>query len=122
MEADKIRSFRDLKVWQKGHILVIEIYKITKNFPIDERFGLTDQIRRASVSITSNLAEGFGRMGQNDKAHFYNMALGSLFEVQNQLLIAKDVQYIQSVVCDKLFEDTIEMSKMCSSLIRSIRK
>lgn len=121
MEKEKIRNFRDLIVWQKAHHLVLEIYKITKKFPSEEKFGLTDQIRRASVSITSNIAEGFGRETLNDKSHFYTMALGSLFEVQNQLLISKDIKYMGSEECEILFNDTIEISKMCSSLIKSLK-
>lgn len=121
MEENKIKNFRDLKVWQKGHNLAVSIYRITKNFPKEERFGLIDQIRRAAVSITSNIAEGFGRGTLNDKIHFYTMALGSLFKVQNQLLISRDVRFLDSAECDSLFNDTIEINKMCSILIKSLR-
>jgi len=121
MEGNKIKNFRDLKVWQKGHNLVLQIYRITKDFPKEEKFGLSDQMRRAGVSITSNIAEGFGRETLNDKSHFYTMALGSLFEIQNQLFIARDVGYLDPKECELLFNDTIEISKMCSSLIRVLR-
>lgn len=90
----KIRSFTDLHAWQKAHELVLEVYKITKYFPREEQFGLTNQIRRASISVSSNLAEGFSRRSYKEKIQFYSMALGSTTEVQNQLLIAKDVDYI----------------------------
>jgi|SRR3989338_4925815 len=121
MEGNKIKNFRDLRVWQKGHNLVLQIYRITKDFPKEEKFGLSDQMRRAGVSITSNIAEGFGRETLNDKSHFYTMALGSLFEIQNQLFIARDVGYLDPKECELLFNDTIEISKMCSSLIRVLR-
>ena len=87
----KIQTFKDLRVWQLGHSLVLDIYLSTKQFPKDEQFGLTNQIRRAIVSFTSNLAEGFSRSSYKEKAQFYSIALGSLTEVQNQILIAKDV-------------------------------
>lgn len=78
METRKIQSFHDLRVWQESHSLVVCVYKTTKSFPKEELFGLTNQIRRASVSITSNLAEGFGRETIKDRVHFYIMSLGSL--------------------------------------------
>src|SRR3989344_5012387 len=109
MEEIKIKNFTDLLVWQSGHKLVLQIYKITKNFPQEERFGLTDQIRRAAVSITSNIAEGFGRIKYNDKAHFYTMALGSIYEVQNQLMIAKDIGYAAKNECDLLLTESISV-------------
>ncbi|MBY0384087.1 four helix bundle protein, partial [bacterium] len=91
---DKINTFKDLIVWQEGHKLVIVLYETTKTFPRDELFALTNQIRKAGISITSNIAEGFGRETYRDKHHFYQMALGSILEIQNQLLIAKYVGYI----------------------------
>ncbi|MFA5991157.1 MAG: four helix bundle protein [Candidatus Doudnabacteria bacterium] len=117
--ANKIRTFTQLIVWQKGHGLVLEIYKITKNFPKEELFGLTSQLRRAIVSITSNIAEGFSRASYKDKAHFYNMALGSLTEVQNQLLIGRDLGYIKSEEFKQLADQTIEVQKMLTVLIKN---
>ncbi|MBI4599730.1 four helix bundle protein [Candidatus Uhrbacteria bacterium] len=76
-----MRSFTDLKAWQEGHTLVLKIYKITQSFPKEEQFGLTNQLRRAAVSLTSNIAEGFGRGSYKEKAQFYSIALGSLTEV-----------------------------------------
>lgn len=92
MTDAKVKNFTDLKVWQQGHKLVVDIYDVTKLFPRDELFCLTTQIRRAIISFTSNIAEGFSRSTAKDKAHFYSIALGSLTEVQNQLLIAKDLK------------------------------
>lgn len=90
----KIKSFKDLNAWKEGHELVVEIYRITKYFPKEEQFGLTNQIRRAAVSITSNLAEGFGRQTAKEKHQFYSIARGSLSEVENQLQIAFDVGFL----------------------------
>ncbi len=90
----KIQSFTDLVAWQKGHELVLAVYRITKNFPKEEKYGLIDQMRRAAISITSNIAEGFGRQSYKEKIHFYYLAQGSLTEIKNQILIAKDVNYL----------------------------
>lgn len=89
-----LQSFTDLKAWQQGHQLVIRIYELTKTFPRDEIHGLINQIRRAAVSITSNIAEGFGRHSYKDKVNFFYQAHGSLTEVKNQLLIARDIHYL----------------------------
>lgn len=115
----KIRSFTDLHAWQQGHKLVLSIYKITKSFPQDERFGLTDQMRRCSVSITSNIAEGFSRRTQKEKAQFFYMTLGSITELQNQLLIARDLSYITSKDFQELAQQTITVSKLINGLIKS---
>ena len=117
----KIESFKDLIAWQKGHELVLEIYKITKAFPKEEQFGLTNQLRRAAVSLTSNIAEGFSRRSYKEKSQFYSMALGSLTEVQNQLLIAEDIGYISKQNSSKLGEETVIISKITNGLIKSSR-
>ncbi len=121
MQESKIKHFSDLLVWQKGYQLAIDIYHITKTFPTDEKFALTDQIRRASISFTSNIAEGFGRNKTNDKAHFYTMALGSLYEIESQLLIAKGLGYINIKECDTLINQCTEIAKMSTVLIKKIR-
>ena len=116
---DKIHSFTDLVAWQKGHKLVLQIYKTSKDFPKDEVFGLISQIRRAAVSITSNIAEGFSRKSPKEKAQFYYMALGSLTETQNQLLISKDLAYINQHEFQSLADNTVELSKLIRGLIKS---
>lgn len=116
--GSSIKSFTDLTTWQQGHRLVLDIYRTTKEFPRDEQFGLTSQIRRAAVSVTSNIAEGFSRPSFADKAHFYAMAQGSLTELQNQLLIAKDISYIEQKSFDKLAELTVVVHKLLTSLIK----
>lgn len=123
MEKSKttIRSFTDLHAWQEGHGLVIEIYKATKRFPKNELFALTSQIRRAAVSITSNIAEGFGRSSWPEKSHFYSFAAGSLTEVQNQLLVARDVGYITSSVFAQLFEQTCKVEILLRALLKKTK-
>ncbi len=121
MEKTKIQSFHDLRVWREAHNLVIAIYKITRSFPKEELFGLTNQIRRAAVSITSNISEGFGRETAKDRIHFYIISLGSLNETQNQLLIAKDVGYLDHKSWNELEEQTIIVSKMLNGLIKTSR-
>lgn len=116
-----IRSFTDLDTWREGHKLVIQIYKLTKSFPVDEQFGLTSQIRRAAVSVTSNIAEGFSRPSYADKAHFFAMAQGSLTELQNQLLVARDVGYLTSSDFEKLAEQSVVTHKLLTGLLKSTK-
>lgn len=108
----------DLTAWQKGHKLVLAIYLVTKTFPREEVFGLSNQLRRAAVSITSNIAEGFGRRTYREKHRFYIIATGSLTELQNQLFIAKDVKYITAKHFEKLYNRTVTVQKILSGLIR----
>lgn len=116
-----IQSFKDLNVWQEGHKLVLEIYKITQNFPRQEQFGLTNQLRRAAVSLTSNIAEGFSRTSYKEKLQFYAMALGSLTEIQNQLQIAKDINYLSEKEFNSLSEMTVIVSKLLNGLIKKTK-
>lgn len=90
----KIKSFTDLKTWQEGHKLVLLVYRITKTFPREETYSLIDQMRRAAASITANIAEGFGRQTYKEKVQFYYLAQGSLIELKNFILIARDVGYL----------------------------
>lgn len=117
-ESRTIKSFTDLKVWQGGHRVVLKIYKLTQAFPKEELFGLTNQIRRASVSFTSNIAEGFSRNSYKEKVQFYSISLGSLTEVQNQLLIARDLGYISKSEFATIAEETVILSRMTNGLIK----
>ena len=117
----QIIKFTDLNTWKEGHKLVLSIYKTTENFPKKETFSLTDQMRRAAVSITSNIAEGFGRQGYKEKIQFYYLAQGSLTELQNQIIIAKDVGYIDTLNLNELDNQCITVHKLITGLIKSIR-
>lgn len=116
-DTGKIKTFTDLKAWQEGHKLVIMIYKITKKFPKEEIFGLISQMQRAAVSITSNIAEGFGRQTYKEKVHFYYQAHGSLTELKNQILIAKDIKYLLKEDFDELVYQINIAHKLLQGLI-----
>ena len=117
-----ITKFTDLNAWQEGHKLVLSVYSIAKSFPSDEQFGLSSQMRRCAVSITSNVAEGFSRPTGPDKIHFYSMAKGSLTELQNQLLVARDVGYINSEEFSLQAEQSITVHKLLTGLIKSLHE
>lgn len=102
VEVYKIQRFTDLLVWKEGHELVLLIYKETEKFPKHEQYGLADQMRRAAVSFTSNVAEGFSRQSFKEKYQFYSMAKGSMTELQNQLIISRDVGYIKKESFSKI--------------------
>ncbi len=112
----KIQSFTDLNTWKEGHKLVVNIYMVTDLFPQKEMFGLVNQMRRCSVSITSNIAEGFSRRTDKDKYQFYSIAHGSLTELQNQLLIARDVGYLDRASFRSLANETVIVAKLLNCL------
>lgn len=118
---EKIKKFTDLRVWQTGHKFVILIYKETESFPYCERNILSNQMRRAVVSITSNIAEGFGRRTYKEKHQFYSISLGSLIEIENQLLIAKDLSYIKKEQFDLIAKEAVKLSKLLYGLIRATK-
>ena len=120
--SEKIQSFRDLNAWKEGHTVVLMVYKATKSFPKDELFGLTNQLRRATVSITSNLAEGFSSASWKEKVQFYSTSLASLSEVQNQLTIALDVGYLSQDVYNKIWGQSVTVSKLINGLIKGARR
>ncbi|MEA2020836.1 MAG: four helix bundle protein [Patescibacteria group bacterium] len=122
MTNEKIKSLTDLISWKRGHELVKEIYNVTSRFPKEELYALTSQLRRCVVSITSNIAEGFSRRSKKAKIKFLIMALGSLNELQNQLLVAKDVGYLEKKDFDNLAEKSIEVSKLINGSIKRIRE
>ena len=119
---NKIKSFTDLDAWQKGHILVLNIYRISKDFPAEEKFDITNQIRRSAVSITSNIAEGFSRSSYKDKMQFFIIALGSLTELQNQLIITRYINYLKTNDFMKLADITVTISKIINGLIKKCKK
>ena len=117
-----IRIFSDLDAWKEAHNLVLLIYKTTERFPAKEIYSLTSQMRRAAVSISSNIAEGFSRRGRKEKIMFYSMALGSLTELQNQMLVAKDVGYIDSNSHQRFDEKSVVVHKLINGLIKGVSK
>lgn len=118
---NKITTFTDLDTWKEGHKLVLMIYKTTKTFPKEEIFGLMSQMRRCVISITSNIAEGFSRQSYKEKAQFYSMSLGSITELQNQLLITKDVDYITNERYKEMLEQSIKVHKITNGLIKTTK-
>lgn len=118
---NKIRTFTDLDAWREGHKLVLIIYEITKSFPKEEMFGLVSQMRRCAVSITSNIAEGFSRQSYKEKVQFYSIAQGSVTELQNQLLVVKDVGFIEKEKFKEIALQSIKAHKIISGLIKSSR-
>ncbi len=114
----KILSFTDLVAWREGHTLVLDVYRMTKEFPREELFGLTSQMRRCAVSITSNIAEGFSRNSWKEKLQFYSTSLGSFTELQNQLLVSRDVKYISTEVFNQIAEQSVLVSKLIRGLIK----
>lgn len=110
------RSFQDLRVWQAAYRLAIEVYNLCRAFPEHERYGLTSQMRRASISVCSNIAEGFGRRTIKEKDQFYGIANGSLTELENQLLIAKGVGYLLEVQFNKTSQKCLVTHRMLTVL------
>ena len=119
--SGKIKSFTDLDAWKEGHKLVLMVYKETENFPQKEMFGLTSQMRRAAVSITSQIAEGFSRQSYKEKIQFYCISQGSNTELQNQLLIAKDVGYLKNESFNRIAAQSVKAQKLMNGLIKKSR-
>ncbi len=115
----EIKTFHDLIVWQKAHQLAIKIYQITVQFPVEEKYGLTSQMRRAAVSVASNIVEGFKRRTVKDSLNFYNISDGSLEELKYQLLISRDLKYISDIIYQDCLSLTEETSKLLNSWIKS---
>lgn len=113
-------SFEKLEVWQLSRKLSVKIYKTTAKFPKEELYGLTSQLRRASVSVASNLAEGNSRLSPKDKAHFFQIAFSSLMEVMNQLIISFDLKFISEETMDSYRSEISELSNKLNSLHKSL--
>ena len=119
MSNQKINHFTHLIAWQKNHQLVLKIYKITKKFPKEELFGLISQIRRAAASITANIAEGYGRFHSKDRIKFYLYSRGSSAELQNHIILARDLGYITEAEYNELKVNAFEGYKIICGLIKS---
>jgi four helix bundle protein len=113
-----IENFRDLEVWKKAHQLVLAVYRMTKDFPSDERYGLVSQMRRAAVSVPANIAEGFKRKGKAEKVRFYNISEASLEELKYFFILSKDLAYIADNA--QVMDDSEAISKMLYRLIEAI--
>lgn len=114
-------SYKDLIVWKKSYDLSILIYKLTKQFPKDEVYGLTSQIRRCAVSIPSNIAEGYSRYRKLEFAHFLQISFASGSELETQILISKDLDYVSQVEFNEVNSLLIEVMKMLNSLMSKVR-
>ena len=113
------RSFTELTVWKKAHQFVLDVYRYSTFFPSEELFGLTSQLRRAAVSIATNIAEGYKRKGKKDKLRFYNFSHSSLEECRYYLILARDLKFGEN---DEMMNNLEEVSKMLESYSRAIRK
>lgn len=116
-----MKDFRTLNVWQKSHTLTLLVYKATKEFPKEELFGITSQLRRSVVSIPTNLAEGCGRGSDKDFKRFVQIAMGSASESEYLILLSKDLNYISDKEFDNLILEIQEIKKMLSSLISKLK-
>ena len=115
-----VKTHRDLQIWQKSMDLVTNVYKAVEDFPDFEKFGLISQIRRSSVSIPANIAEGFGRRSQKEFRRFLNISMGSLFEIQTELEVSYNLEYLDKDTFEQLYEDTREIERMISSFISTL--
>jgi four helix bundle protein len=118
--GDMLKNYKDLKVWQKSYQLSLVIYKTTKGFPKEERYSLTSQIRRAAVSVVSNIAEGYGRKTTPDYIRSLYVAYGSHCELETQILLAGDLGYITPEQLKKIQTDIAEVERMLKALIKSL--
>ena len=116
-----MRDFKTLAVWQKAHQLTLDIYQSTEQFPKEEHFGLTSQIRRACASIPMNIAEGCGRSSDPEFAHFLSIAMGSASELEYQLLLTRDLGLLSQVDYDRLEPALIEVKRMLNGFIRKLK-
>ena len=113
-------SFENLIVWQRAHQFVLQVYKSTQNYPQDERFGLSSQFRRAAVSITANIAEGYKKLSKTDKLRFFNIAQGSLEECRNYVILSYDLGYSDKETDEMMRNSIEEVSKLLNAYCGSI--
>ena len=114
------QSFEDVIAWKKAHAFVLSVYKVTKGFPDDEKFGLTSQFRRAAVSIEANIAEGYRKIGKQDKLRFFNISQGSLSECKDYIILARDLEYINMEQYQELWQSSEEVSRLLISYCNGI--
>ena len=116
-----MKDFRELKVWEKAHRLTLSVYQATAAFPKEELYGLTSQMRRSAASIPTNIAEGCGRGSDDDFRRFLQMAMGSASELEYQLLLARDLGYLDAAISENLSGAVIEVKRMLASLIIKLK-
>jgi len=117
-----LKNYKELKAWQRSYQLCLETYKITKRFPNEEKYGLTSQIRRAAVSVPSNIAEGYGRKTTPEYIRFLYIAYGSICELETQILLSGDLGYIETGKLEILQEGIGEVERMLKGLIKSLER
>ena len=117
----KINDYRDITAWRKARALVKRIYGATKLFPSNEMYGLTQQIRQAAVSVPSNIAEGYGRGSLGDYIRFLQVARGSLFELETQIILANDLEYLTEKQTNSLIEDIRQCTRVLQGLITKLK-
>lgn len=115
-----MNRYKNLKIWKRGVNLATEIYKITSKYPKGERYGIVSQLRRCVVSISSNIAEGAGRSSNKQYKHFLNIAYGSSYELETQLIISTNLEFIDEVTCEKLCSELIEIQKMIYTFSKTL--
>ncbi|MFA5088123.1 MAG: four helix bundle protein [Candidatus Omnitrophota bacterium] len=120
VSANKIKSFKDLEIWKLGNKIAVYVYRVTKNFPPEEAFGLTAQMRRSAVAISSNIAEGFNRYHNQEYRQFLFVALGSCAELETFVTISLELQFVTQATQDSLLENLNHEARMISSLLKKI--
>lgn len=115
-----VDGFEKSIAWRKAQNLAVLVYRFTKKFPTEEKFGITNQLRRASSSVSANIAEGFGRRALNDKKHFYTMAYGSLLETKNFVYLAEKLSYLEASEVEELLDLVVDCQKLINGLVRSL--
>lgn len=120
MGSDKVKTFRDLLVWQKAHHLLLLIYKATQNFPPTEKYIITSQLQRAMLSVPTNIVEGYHRKSTKDYLHFLNISFSSLEEVKYHLFVSKDLNYLSQIQYEEFMNLAEEVSRMLHGLQKSL--
>jgi four helix bundle protein len=117
----RLTEFEQLTVWQEAQNWAVAVYRVTKNFPKEEQYGLTSQLRRAVSSISANIAEGFGRKSPKDKLHFYTMAYGSALEVKNFLYLAEKLGYLKQADLEQLLDKSVSVQRLLNAFMRPLK-
>lgn len=116
-----MRDFRELKVWERGRQLTLDVYEVTASFPTEELYGFTSQMRRACAAIPANIAEGCGRGSNPDLARFLQMALGSASELESHLLLAQDLALMDPSTCKRLTREVTELKRMLTAFVKNVK-